>query len=358
MYRLTSCFPSFFRPFRTLERLITLSNNGKLCREMSTYVRDTRAVQILKENDDLCKDALERGVFTVLYDMKPLLVKATGRRGLSIPWWDTNELMQKLFQLRMDPEAILPQCVLLNGCTEQHTTRFAFNISSKNIAGTKDVPSDLQTQVEETFGASVFNVRKALFVVSPTEGQLMSQFCSQCGGNSTKNLAGSKRRCAACEAEHYPQMAPVGIVLVSHEDKCLLARQKQFPPGMYSALAGFCDMGESLEDTVRREVAEEVGLEVDTVSYMSSQHWPFPHSSIMLGCNATVRSMELEVDKTELEDAQWFSLPQIQVALMAGPLGFDHSKKTSESIPLWIPPREAIAHQLIRNWAEKKLKSL
>ncbi|XP_035669092.1 nucleoside diphosphate-linked moiety X motif 13-like isoform X2 [Branchiostoma floridae] len=153
-------------------------------------------------------------------------------------------------------------------------------------------------------------------------------------------------------------MAPVGIVLVSHEDKCLLARQKQFPPGMYSALAGFCDMGESLEDTVRREVAEEVGLEVDTVSYMSSQHWPFPHSSIMLGCNATVRSMELEVDKTELEDAQWFSLPQIQVALMAGPLGFDHSKKTSESIPLWIPPREAIAHQLIRNWAEKKLKSL
>ncbi|CAH1245967.1 NUDT12 [Branchiostoma lanceolatum] len=368
MYCLVRYLPCFSRPVRTLERLIKLHNYSKLFRETSTYVGNIRVVQKLKENDDLCRDALERGVFTVLYDLKPLLVKATERRGLSIPWWGTDELMQKLFQLRMDPEAILPQCILLNGCDDQPTARFAVNISSRKIAGTKDVSSDLQTQVEETFGASVFNVRKALFVVSPTEGQLMSQahsllswhvshqFCSQCGGNTTKNLAGNKRRCTACEAEHYPQMAPVGIVLVSHENKCLLARQKQFPPGMYSALAGFCDMGECLEDTVRREVAEEVGLEVDTVSYMSSQHWPFPASSIMFGCYATVTSMELEVDKTELEDAQWFSLPQVQVALLTGPLGFTRSKDTFESVPLWIPPREAIAHQLIRNWAEMKLK--
>ncbi|XP_019635314.1 PREDICTED: nucleoside diphosphate-linked moiety X motif 13-like isoform X1 [Branchiostoma belcheri] len=369
MYSLTRHFPCFSRSFRALERLMTLPNNRRLCRETSTYVHNIRAVQKLKENDDLCKDALERAVFTVLYDLKPLLVKATGRRGLTIPWWETNELMHKLFQLRMDPEAILPQCILLNGCSEQPTARFAFNISSKKLAGTKDVSSDLQTQVEETFGASVFNIRKALFVVSPAEGQVMSQahsllswhashqFCSQCGGNTTKNLAGSKRRCSGCEAEHYPQMAPVGIVLVTHEDNCLLARQKQFAPGMYSALAGFCDIGESLEDTVRREVAEEVGLEVDSVSYMSSQHWPFPASSIMFGCYASVKSMEwnIDLDKNELEDAKWFSLPAVQVGLLAGPLGFNKSKDTSESVPLWLPPREAIAHQLIKNWVEFKI---
>lgn len=114
------------------------------------------------------------------------------------------------------------------------------------------------------------------------------------------------------------QMSPVVIVLVSDGKRCLLGRQSSFPRGMYSALAGFCDMGqcalpvttspaphtcltslavsgESLEDTVCREVAEEVGLEVHSVSYSSSQHWPFPHSSFMMGCHASVSPAHSQV---------------------------------------------------------------
>uniref|UniRef100_A0A3Q3JCG3 Nudix hydrolase domain-containing protein n=1 Tax=Monopterus albus TaxID=43700 RepID=A0A3Q3JCG3_MONAL len=139
-----------------------------------------------------------------------------------------------------------------------------------------------------------------------------------------RNQAGSQRVCSSSGIVYYPKMSPVVIALVSDGKRCLLGRQSSFPRGMYSALAGFCDMGqayllitsahlvsclhtcltylsllvvpgESLEEALCREVAEEVGLEVQSVSYSSSQHWPFPHSSFMLGCHATVSPAHTQV---------------------------------------------------------------
>nr|XP_020472385.1 nucleoside diphosphate-linked moiety X motif 13-like [Monopterus albus] len=149
-------------------------------------------------------------------------------------------------------------------------------------------------------------------------------------------------------------MSPVVIALVSDGKRCLLGRQSSFPRGMYSALAGFCDMGESLEEALCREVAEEVGLEVQSVSYSSSQHWPFPHSSFMLGCHATVSPAhtQVKVDHTELEDARWFSLEEITFALQV-----KTPPRRGESPVLWLPPKHALANCLITEWVDRQQHS-
>nr|XP_046233424.1 nucleoside diphosphate-linked moiety X motif 13 isoform X2 [Scatophagus argus] len=149
-------------------------------------------------------------------------------------------------------------------------------------------------------------------------------------------------------------MSPVVIVLVSAGKRCLLGRQSSFPRGMFSALAGFCDMGESLEETVCREVAEEVGLEVHSVSYSSSQHWPFPHSSFMLGCHASVNPAytQLNVDHSELEDARWFSLEEVNLALQV-----KTPPKRGDPQVLWLPPKHAIANRLITEWTDHQRRS-
>jgi NAD+ diphosphatase len=130
------------------------------------------------------------------------------------------------------------------------------------------------------------------------------RFCANCGAETTIADGGHMRRCDACDRRHFPRLDPAMMALVLHQDRCLLARQPAFPPGMYSLLAGFVEIGESLEQSVAREVREEVGLEVDDVRYLRSQAWPFP-SSLMLGFMMRARDAELRVDKTELEDARW-----------------------------------------------------
>ncbi|KAG8598239.1 hypothetical protein GDO81_002539 [Engystomops pustulosus] len=133
---------------------------------------------------------------------------------------------------------------------------------------------------------------------------------------------------------------PVVIMLIVHPDgnHCLLGRQKRFPPGMFSCLAGFIEPGETLEDAVRREVKEESGVKVGHVQYVSCQPWPMP-SSLMIGCLGVAISTEITVDKTEIEDARWFTREQVVEALIKG-----------NQQHLVVPPRHAIAHQLIKHW--------
>ena len=134
------------------------------------------------------------------------------------------------------------------------------------------------------------------------------RFCSVCGNASGIEEAGLLRRCPACGAEHHPRTDPVVIMLVVDEerDRVLLGRQPSWPPGRYSALAGFVEPGESLEDAVAREVLEESGVEVAGARYDSSQPWPFP-SSLMLGFTVGYVAGEAVASDGELEDARWFS---------------------------------------------------
>ena len=162
-------------------------------------------------------------------------------------------------------------------------------------------------------------------------------FCAACGAATRTRNGGSSRACAGCGAEHFPRTDPVVIVVVSRRGRALLGRSGRFPGNLYSALAGFMEPGESVEEAVRREVAEESGIEVGAVRYVFSQPWPFP-ASLMLGCIAEGLSDEIAVDPEELEDARWFSRTELVDAL------------AGRSEVLTVPQPLAIAHHLIRAW--------
>lgn len=165
------------------------------------------------------------------------------------------------------------------------------------------------------------------------------RFCAQCGGPTKPGASGWKRECEACGAQHFPRTDPVVIMLVTRGDKCLLARQSRFAPGMYSCIAGFVEPGETLENAVRRESWEEAGLRVGTVRYLASQPWPFP-SSIMVGCIAESLGDEITLDLSELEAGRWF--PREEVLLML---------EGRHPDGLTCPQHIAIANTLVRAWA-------
>jgi NAD+ diphosphatase len=160
------------------------------------------------------------------------------------------------------------------------------------------------------------------------------RFCGRCGSPTEVVQGGHARRCPACGSETFPRTDPAVIVLVTHGERCLLARSPRFPPGMYSTLAGFVEAGESLEQTLRREVREEVGIELDELTYRASQPWPFPQS-LMLGFRATALGTALAIDQDEIEDAMWLTRAQIADA---------------ERCPVRLPNRDSIARFLIEEW--------
>ena len=165
------------------------------------------------------------------------------------------------------------------------------------------------------------------------------RFCSQCGAPSMVTSAGWKRECAACKAQHFPRTDPVVIMLATRGDHCLLGRQARFAPGMYSALAGFLEPGETIEEAVRREIMEEAGVRIGRITYMASQPWPFP-ATLMIGCLAEALNEEIIVDYSELEDARWFTRPEVQEML-----GGEHANGLGAPQPI------AIARSLMRAWA-------
>lgn len=164
--------------------------------------------------------------------------------------------------------------------------------------------------------------------------------CPGCGAATQVRDGGWSRFCTDCSTEHFPRTDPVVIMLVTDGERCLLGRQPGWPGNMYSALAGFVEGGEMLEEAVAREVGEEAGISVKDVRYVASQPWPFP-ASLMMGCRATATSTEIELDSHELESADWFSRDEARAAL-AGPTD-----------RLMVPPPMAIAHVLLRRWVEE-----
>ncbi len=163
-------------------------------------------------------------------------------------------------------------------------------------------------------------------------------YCANCGTRTAMREGGWKRECPNCKAEHFPRTDPVVIMLVTSGDKVLMGRQKQFPPGMYSCLAGFVEAAETIEDAVRREIFEESGIRCTEVSYYMTQPWPYP-SSLMIGCTARATSEEIVVDRTELEDARWFD--RTEATLM-------HKRQHPDGLA--GPHPFAIAHHLLGRW--------
>ena len=164
-------------------------------------------------------------------------------------------------------------------------------------------------------------------------------FCPKCGAPTRPMDAGYRRLCDKCNSEHFPRVDPVVIMLAIDGDACLVGRGKLFPQGMFSALAGFIEPGETIEEAVRRELMEEAAVKVGEVSYWATQPWPFP-SSLMIGCFAKATSREVKVDQSELAEVRWIER-KVARELIEG--------KRVDGI--MVPPPIAIAHHLIKAFA-------
>ena len=168
------------------------------------------------------------------------------------------------------------------------------------------------------------------------------RFCGACGSATAIFRGGWGRRCGGCGLDHSPRVDPVVIMLAEHDGQILLGRQPQYPQGRYSALAGFVEPGESIEEAVARELGEEAGLTVSNVRYVASQPWPFP-GQLMIACIADASGSEIVLDRNELEDAKWVDARGVAAALAGDP-----------GAPFLAPPPFAIAHTLLRRWLESK----
>jgi NAD+ diphosphatase len=164
--------------------------------------------------------------------------------------------------------------------------------------------------------------------------------CAVCGQPSRAVDGGWKRKCPSCDTEHFPRTDPVVIMLAYHGDRCMLGRQEAWPKGMFSALAGFLEPGETIEEACARELNEEAGLHAVKVRYHSTQPWPYP-SSLMIGLIAEVEDEEGAPDQTELSEIRWFTRDEAR-KLIAGQIE-----------GTFAPQRMAIAHQLIKAWVEE-----
>ncbi len=171
-------------------------------------------------------------------------------------------------------------------------------------------------------------------------------FCPNCGSATGVFRAGWGRLCPACGAEHFPRVDPVVIMLAQHghgeQARVLIGRQPGFPAGRYSALAGFLEPGESIEEAVARELHEEAGIRVHSVRYMASQPWPFP-SQLMIACVALTDDDSLVIDHSELEEAKWVTRDEVAAALAGDPRA-----------PFLPPPPYAIAHTLFGRWLAER----
>ena len=170
-----------------------------------------------------------------------------------------------------------------------------------------------------------------------------NSFCSNCGHKTIITKAGHQRNCLneQCLNIHFPRTDPAVIMLIYKDDKILLGRQKVWPSGMYSTLAGFVETGETIENAVRREVLEEAGIKIENIQYHSSQPWPFP-ASLMLGFFAETEDTVLNVDEDEIEDANWFNIGQLKD--LTHPDIADGFK---------LPRFDSIARRLVNDWIRR-----
>ena len=274
---------------------------------------------------------------------------------LFVPLWQLNPLvLPEMAQGEGRDVGWLPRAALADAVDEQTLTVFlGINRRGKPLFAT-DISRLSNPEDDGPFrGMGVFEDLRALASAGDmpdTELAILAQakgmldwhlrhgFCSQCGSPTRMAEAGYKRVCDNCGAEHFPRTDPVVIMLATHEDACLVGRQKGWPDGMFSSLAGFMEPGETIEEAVAREMQEEAGIEINRVRYFGTQPWPFP-ASMMIGCLAEAAGRDITLDDEELEEARWISREDVRRAMNGdGPIG--------------VPPRMAIAHQLMKAFAD------
>ena len=307
------------------------------------YVAWMRKVEKIKGDATLCKESLREGKFVVMHKGKPLL---TSDRSIA---WMNFEIVNSMETAGL---AFL-------GLEDDLHPVFAVNVNEENIVPEGSAFIDLRTaMITMSDPASVGLLKKAYSVL---RWQRKTRFCSSCGAKVERSFSGHQASCPDCKSVFYPSPSPCGIVLVEAPDhsRVMLIRQPKYPPGMWSCVAGFVDMGESLEECVRREVAEEAGVEVDPagIEVAMSQHWPFPSGSLMVGCFAQADPWARDPTPcpAEVEDVRWFTPEELRDAFMVvskDPMLRIRGDKSGNR-KHFVPPKIALAHHLIRSWLLK-----
>ncbi len=231
-------------------------------------------------------------------------------------------------------------CVFLG--LDGDTAIFAIDISKADDPAKEGPLGGLGHFRDARMAAQIVSVRDAAIIAQAKaliDWHQRHGYCPRCGAATKMMDAGYRRLCDKCNAEHFPRVDPVVIMLATDGDACLVGRGKHFPPAMFSALAGFMEPGETIEEAVRRELMEEASVRVGGVTYYATQPWPFP-SSLMIGCFAKAESRDVKVDDNELAEVRWLER-SLARDLVSG-------KRVDG---MQVPPSIAIAHHLIKAWA-------
>jgi NAD+ diphosphatase len=268
--------------------------------------RDEAAIQALR------MDPTAR--FLILEELKPLMMEG----GKDLYWARRSEVPRGT--------------TIFLGLTPEGDPRFAVDgKADDDIPGAATDARVAGTVLGDARAAIVAQARSML------DWHRRHGFCANCGAPTEIQKAGYSRLCGGCGAEHFPRVDPVVIMLAERDGKALVGRGPRFPAGFFSALAGFVEPGESLEEAVARELFEEAGVRVHGVRLGASQPWPFP-SSLMMGAFAAADSFDLKLDESEISEARWVTRDEVRAALN-GQADWN------------APPPLAIAHWLLATWA-------
>lgn len=273
--------------------------------------------------------------FLLVSDDLKAMVNPRGPDGPRIGWLSNGQILDLLVPQRGEPAP----CFFLG--------------EAEGIAHFALDAAELE-RVEPDWDARFVDVRSIAGSLPVAESGILAQarsivdwhrrhrFCAVCGAPTVVGDGGYRRECTDpdCAAQHFPRTDPVVIMLAIRGELCLLGRQPRFPKGVYSALAGFVEPGESLEDAVRREIQEEAGVKVGAVRYIASQPWPYP-SSLMIGCVCEALSEDITIDGDELDEARWFARDELGPMLEAS--------LDMQAAPR-MPPPLSLAHQLALRW--------
>jgi NAD+ diphosphatase len=218
-----------------------------------------------------------------------------------------------------------------------HVEYFAVVVTPEHAPGERDEWVVLRSVVQSLADHDTADAPLVLHAIGMAEWHWATRHCPRCGGRLEARQAGHVLQCLECERQQFPRSDPAVIMVVTDgepgtpDERCLLGRSPQWPPGRYSTLAGFVEPGETMEDAVRREVAEETGVLVGEVSYFGSQPWPLP-ASLMIGFTGRATSTTIDVDGSEIEDARWFTRAQMRAEAEAGTLVLPAGVSISRSL--------------------------
>ena len=270
----------------------------------------------------------------IMVDLKPVIRSNEDRTEALIRWFSRDEIVQL---------GLTTQEYLFLGQDGKKHAHYLIPLSEHRALHVTDGPYSIRPQVDLRSladqgvmeGAELSLIGEARSLAA---WHISHRCCGYCGGVTHIKDSGWRRKCWACGQDQFPRMDPVVVMLVCHRKQCLLASNARFPEKLHSALAGYLEPGEDIESAVRREVFEEVGLEVTSVDYRFSQPWPFPHS-LMIGCRVEVQTTKLALDAQEITGAFWVDKDELARLLSGG-----------EQDSVDLPPDFAIANKLMRDF--------